>query len=408
MNIKKTIILLAAVAGIFTSCKKASAPKLIKLVVTSISPTTPFVDSDFKVRVEARDEDGNNQVLNSNTTITLSLASGSGNLTGTLTKVMQAPNNYVDFTDLRYDTVESGVILMATASGGESLTGTISWPFSVTGHMLIFKFKFDSMQVRLNNIGMPSTVPPGNAAQSPRFNAMSAHYIELAQNDFTALTAGEVLYIAPEVPVTGTPPTAIDFDQSVKVGEGEIFFSVPLKYVSPGTYKWLRISLAYQNYDINYHYSPLNYDGTGTIASFIGYNTYINDLKIKTATINVGGPRLQGYWAFETTIASNLYTDSSQAPAGATTVPNPNPSSPIPAGSCVVTGQFTNTSLANAPLYITGTENNDIVVTVSVSTNKSFEWVDSFPNNLFEPGNPEYEQVVDMGVRGIIPIVQYY
>ena len=32
---------------------------------------------------------------------------------------------------------------------------------------LIIKFKFDPTQARLNNIGQPSTVAAGNAAQSP-------------------------------------------------------------------------------------------------------------------------------------------------------------------------------------------------------------------------------------------------
>lgn len=48
------------------------------------------------------------------------------------------------------------------------------------GPRLIMKFKFDSTQVRLNNLGQPSTVPAGHGAQSPRFNKMSAHYVEFA------------------------------------------------------------------------------------------------------------------------------------------------------------------------------------------------------------------------------------
>ena len=42
---------------------------------------------------------------------------------------------------------------------------------------LIIKFKFDPTQIRLNNIGQPSTVASGNAAQSPIFNSISAHYL---------------------------------------------------------------------------------------------------------------------------------------------------------------------------------------------------------------------------------------
>ena len=78
-------------------------------------------------------------------------------------------------------------------------------------------------------------------------------------------------------------------------------------------------------------------------------------------------------------------------------------SSPIPAGSCLVTGQFVNNSLTNSPLIITGTETQDIIITVSLSTNKSFEWVDIVADGYFQPESNE--KLVDMGVRGMIPIV---
>ena len=84
------------------------------------------------------------------------------------------------------------------------------------------------------------------------------------------------------------------------------------------------------------------------------------------------------------------------APAGATTGPNPLcATSPVPAGSCVVTGQFA------TPLVITGSETSDINIVISLSTNKSFEWIDTNGNGLYEPTLGE--QVVDMGIRGMIP-----
>ncbi|HNF49839.1 MAG TPA: hypothetical protein PLF48_10690, partial [Chitinophagales bacterium] len=43
---------------------------------------------------------------------------------------------------------------------------------------LIFKFKFDSTQERLNNFGNLAVMPDGHKAQTPLFNQMSAHYIE--------------------------------------------------------------------------------------------------------------------------------------------------------------------------------------------------------------------------------------
>ena len=59
---------------------------------------------------------------------------------------------------------------------------------------LIVKFQFDPNQVRLNNLGQPSSVAPGNAAQSPDFNAISAHYFELSPTAYTQLGDGTVLY----------------------------------------------------------------------------------------------------------------------------------------------------------------------------------------------------------------------
>ena len=254
---------------------------------------------------------------------------------------------------------------------------------------LVFVFKFDSTQQRLNNIGLLDLMPAANSGQSPLFNTMSSHYVELAPNAFTALGSGDVLYRAPEVTTGGS--NAIDFSKSVQAKEGETFLSVPLDEVTPGTYQYLRVSLAYQNYGIKFN--VLGQNLTGTVASFIGFNTYISNYKIKDSTVTVNANKLQGYWGLET--AYGVF--SGDAPA--TTVPNPIAStSPIPAGSCVVTGVFT------TPLTITGNETNDIKVTVSLSTNKSFEWKDHNLNGIYEP--LDGDSVVNMGIRGLIPTAQ--
>lgn len=265
---------------------------------------------------------------------------------------------------------------------------------------LIFKFRFDPAQARLNNLGQPSSIPAGNAAQTPVFNSMSAHYIELTPNAYTALGEGAVLYHADEVNTGGEK--AIDFSRSNPVGNNGEFFSIPLKDVPPGSYEWIRVSLAYQNYDINFRIkNPLDttqvLDLTGTLASFVGYNTYISSYKIKNQTIEVNDDKKQGYWGFETSAFGQTFTSSGQAPAGATTVVNPLfASSPIPAGSCVVTAAF------DQKLEITGDEKSNIVVTVSLSINQSFEWNDSnSPDGKYQPDKGDVP--VDMGVRGMVP-----
>jgi hypothetical protein len=273
---------------------------------------------------------------------------------------------------------------------------------------LIFKFRFDSLQARLDNTGQPAAMPAGHAGLSPQFNSMSAHYIELAPQAFTALGQGTVLYHAPETTAGGG--TAIDFSKSTVAKDGETFFTIPLKNVAPGSYEWLRVSLAYQNYNVQYHLdtvvSGIDFTGdyTGAVASYIGFNTYISSMKIKDNSIAVNANKKQGFWGFETTInVSGMNFEnitSGQSPEGATTVPNPlSATSPIPQGSCVVTAAF-----APGKLTITGNESKDIVVEVSLSTNKSFEWLDLIPDSKWEPSKGE--QVVDMGIRGMIPSIQ--
>ncbi|HWY37540.1 MAG TPA: hypothetical protein VNY73_03205 [Bacteroidia bacterium] len=281
---------------------------------------------------------------------------------------------------------------------------------------LVFKFKFDSTQVRLNAVGQPDTIIPSNhGTQSPRFNGMSAHYIEMAATDTTGVGRGAVIYIAPKVTTgitTGTYTDAIDFDKCTIVGNNQEFFSIPLSQVHAGTYKWLRVSLAYQNYDIKYRYTynSVPYHFTGTVASFIGYSTYLSSYKIKTQTISgINTNKLQGYWGFETTTTigsvTTTTTSTGQAPAGATTVVNPLfATSPIPAGSCLATGQFKNTGGNAQMLTITGNETKDIVIVVSLSTNKSFEWTDVSSDNDYEPAAGD--AVVDMGIRGLIPFIE--
>jgi hypothetical protein len=273
---------------------------------------------------------------------------------------------------------------------------------------LVFKFRFDPDQERLNSVGQPSVMPEGHAGQNPSMNAMSAHYIELAPSALTPLTTGAVIYRAEETNVGGS--LAIDFDKSVKVGDGEVFYSVPLKDIPKGSYEWLRVSLAYQNYDVKmyvnqYNGISINQEFPATIASFIGFNNYINTFRIKNQVVSVQANKTQGYWGFETIISylnQNFpFHTTGQAPPNATTVPNPIAStSPIPAGSCVVTGPFQN----NQKLVITGQESNDIVVYVSLSTNNSFEWIDVNPDGKWDP--TANENIVDMGVRGLKAIIQ--
>ncbi|MCD8529716.1 MAG: hypothetical protein LRY25_03345 [Flavobacterium sp.] len=261
---------------------------------------------------------------------------------------------------------------------------------SDNGPYLIVKFQFDPNQARLNNLGQPATIPSGHAAQSPDFSKISAHYFELAPTAYTQLTEGTVLYHADETTQGGS--VAIDFSKAVIVSEGEVFLKIPLSQVAQGNYEYVRVSLAYQEYNISVRNNGADYQGK--LASFVGYNNYITTHTLGNNSFPVNGNRLQGYWAFA--LNDLPYASSGQAPAGATTVPNPIAStSPIPPGSCVVTGKFAQN------LVVNGSETRDVVITLSLSTNNSFEWQEVTADGKFEPSIGE--NVVDMGLRGLIP-----
>jgi hypothetical protein len=221
---------------------------------------------------------------------------------------------------------------------------------------------------------------------------MSAHYVEMTTSAFTPLGGGVILYKAPQVTTGGA--TAIDFSNSKFAGNNQVFLSVPVKSFAAGTYTWLRVSLAYQNYNI--YVNALGQTIDATLASFIGFNTYLNSFKVKDSTITVNANKLQGYWALEGKYLGFGFVSTGQAPAGATTVPNPLfATSPIPQGSCLVTGAFA------SPLVVTGNETSDINIIVSLSVNKSFEWIDVDGNGTYDPNNGD--TVIDMGIRGMIP-----
>ncbi len=273
----------------------------------------------------------------------------------------------------------------------------------VTPAQLKIELEFDSTLPRLGNFGQPVSVAPGNAAQNPRMNAASLHYIEFAEDSLTPLTTGSVVYTGEETSVGGG--RAIDFDQAIVKSNNSRFVTMDLSQLSPGTYNWLRVSLSYQNYEIDmvYNNPPLfvNAPFSGTIASFVGFNNYISSLVVKDSTLQVNGNKLQGYWALESSIflGGTSYGSVTQGDSSQVTVVNPiSSTSPVPAGSCVVTGKL------NSPLVITGSETESVTVVLAFSINNSFEWKEVNVDGKYEP--TAGETVEDMGLRGLHPYVR--
>lgn len=297
-------------------------------------------------------------------------------------------------------------MILSTLSIGFVLASCNKDPLQVdppTPAQLQFKMVFDSTLPRLGNFGEVVAVPAGNAAQHPDMNSASIHYIEFAPDSLTALGSGEIVYKGAETIAGGS--NAVDFDEAIVAANNSTFLTMNLSELAPGTYTWMRVSLTYQNYDIAYRLNQppaiVNQDFTGTLTSFVGFNSYITSHKVKDSTVVLNQNKIQGYWAFETSVDVGGFTWGQvvEGDGAGVTVVNPLfATSPIPNGSCVVTGKLAQ------PLVITGNETQNIKVVLAFSINNSFEWVDNIQDGKFEP--LAGETVVDMGLRGLHPYIE--
>ncbi len=280
-------------------------------------------------------------------------------------------------------------------------------PFSP---LLNITFVMDENADRLDNFGDPIGVPDGNAGQNPDFEVLGLHFIGLYPDKFTPYDQGTTVFLSPTTEAGGF--SAIDFEQELFLTKDEDTYSIPLDQLEAGTYEFFRSSIGFQKFKIEYNLGGASADPDwpdgisddvaveGTIASFLGYNTYIGSYDIAGEMVSVNENKLQGYFGMYSRgeVAGFPFSDLSQGDAPVTTVPNPiDETSPVPDGSCVVTGQFP------TALIIPENPTQDINIRVVISINQSFEWIDANGNGKYEPLLGE--EVVDMGTRGVFPVV---
>lgn len=102
-----------------------------KLAITSISPISPGINAPFSITVQAQDNASNPQNVASSTMFAISLNTGTGILSGTLTGTIPAGSSSITVTGLTYDKEESGVILTASRTSGDVLMAGNSAAFNV-------------------------------------------------------------------------------------------------------------------------------------------------------------------------------------------------------------------------------------------------------------------------------------
>ena len=98
-----------------------------RLAIATIADTDK--NTAFAVTVTSTDQYGNASTVTQDTTITLTVKTGTGTLGGTLVKTMTAGTSSASFPGLTYSKAESGVVLHAAASGGQTLTAADSNAF---------------------------------------------------------------------------------------------------------------------------------------------------------------------------------------------------------------------------------------------------------------------------------------
>ena len=121
-----TPVLTTATSNIFA----VGAATPIKLGITAIG--TQVKGAPFSITVSSLDLGNNPQVVTGDNLITLTLATGTGTLGGTLTGTLLNGTSSVTFTGITYSKAESGVSVTATQTGTPTLTAATSATFTVS------------------------------------------------------------------------------------------------------------------------------------------------------------------------------------------------------------------------------------------------------------------------------------
>jgi hypothetical protein len=273
--------------------------------------------------------------------------------------------------------------------------------------MLRIQIKTDADLERLDSKGQIATVKTGNAAQTPLVKNLSAGYIEFFQDAKMPVGKGFIAYQMEETRLGGED--AFDFSKCKIIKDGGVFIEVPLKNMAKGTYQWVRASMAYQNSDLFFNLMNVPnlgdlQDERGTIATFNSFNTFIKKHKIREKEETINANRKFGYWAFETALDRGFSQHNMFKNGQAVGTSSVNPNfllAPVPISSGIMTGAFA------APLTVTGSELHDITVTLVLSTNQSFEWVDAHKNGKWDIDvqNLIAEPVIDASFRNLKAVV---
>jgi hypothetical protein len=98
-----------------------------KLAITNVNPASPTVNAPFSVTVQSQDAGNAPTNVTGNTTVNLSLVTGTGALGGTLTGVIPSGANSVTITGNTYNVAENNVTIQAADAAAVLTAGTATF-----------------------------------------------------------------------------------------------------------------------------------------------------------------------------------------------------------------------------------------------------------------------------------------
>ena len=180
----------------FLSASSQEELSMPKLAVTSVNGgSSVTAGTPFSVTVEAQTSGGTPQNVTNGTAVSLSLAAGSGALTGTITGTITAGASSVTISGVTYAKAESGVILTATRTSGDNLTAGDSLPFTVNPGVfaklqLLMPGETAAPGTPTGKTGSPTARTAGTAFDVT-VNAVDANWNLISTNDTIAITSSD-------------------------------------------------------------------------------------------------------------------------------------------------------------------------------------------------------------------------
>lgn len=190
-----------------------------RLAITGITPAIPIVGEPFSVTVTALDDNGTVRPVEQATAVSLSAVTGTGTLSGATAGTIPAGAGSVTLGGLTYDIGDVGIVLRASAAGGDDLGAGDSAPFTVTAqapllgslspaqaHVLTLGFALQATGSHFT----PASVLRWNGQDRPTI-VMSSTQLQaaIAETDIAAQGTADVTVFTPS-PGGGTS-TALTF-----------------------------------------------------------------------------------------------------------------------------------------------------------------------------------------------------